>query len=391
MGPRVNPTDLVAVILPPGPAWPGIVKEVWDAGAALFPIDHRLTPRGTEELIARSRPTLVIDAGGRTRIDGIPVRPDTASLIATSGTGGEPKLVELSRAAVEAAVEGSTRKLRADPGEPWLSCLPLAHIGGLLVVLRSVLTGAPVVIRERFDPAAVSDERDVAYTSVVPTMLARLLEAGIDLTPFQAILVGGAQLPAELRARAERAGARIVETYGLTESCGGVIYDGRPFGGTRVRIGEDEEIELLGPTLMSGYRDDLGTTDAAFMPDGWLRTGDAGSVAADGHLLVDGRLDDLIITGGEKVWPEEVEAALRGHPAVAHVAVAGRADPEWGTRVVAFVVPSDPHSPPTLDEVRTRAAESLPRYKAPRELVLVERLPRTASGKLRRFALGPGP
>lgn len=386
----MNPTDLVAVRLPPGPVWRDIVEEVWVAGAALFPVDHRLAPRTAEELTARARPTLVIDAGGRTRIEGTSARPGTALTIATSGTGGEPKLVELSRAAVEAAVEGSTSKLRADPGEPWLSCLPLAHVGGLLVVLRSVLMGAPVVIRERFDPAAVSAEPDVAYTSVVPTMLARLLDAGTDLERFHAMLIGGAPLPTELRIRAERVGARIVETYGLTESCGGVIYDGLPFEGTRLRIGEDEGIQLLGPTLMSRYRDDPEATERAFTSDGWLRTGDVGLIGADGLLTVNGRLDDLIISGGEKVWPEEVEAALGDHPAVADVAVAGRADPEWGTRVVAFVVPSDPHAPPTLDALRAHAAQSLPRYKAPRELVLLPELARTASGKVRRRALdGP--
>lgn len=386
----MNPTDLVAVRLPPGPVWRDIVEEVWVAGAALFPVDHRLAPRTAEELTARARPTLVIDAGGRTRMEGISARPDAALTIATSGTGGEPKLVELSRAGVEAAVEGSTSKLRADPGEPWLSCLPLAHVGGLLVVLRSVLTGVPVVIHERFDPAAVSAEPDVAYTSVVPTMLARLLDTGADLERFHAMLIGGAPLPTELRIRADRVGARIVETYGLTESCGGVIYDGRPFDGTLARIGKDEEIQLLGPTLMSGYRHDPEATEQAFTPDGWLRTGDAGLIGADGLLTVNGRLDDLIISGGEKVWPEEVEAALRDHPAVVDVAVAGRADPEWGTRVVAFVVPSDPHAPPTLDALRAHAAGRLPRYKAPRELVLLPELPRTASGKVRRRALdGP--
>jgi O-succinylbenzoic acid--CoA ligase len=236
---------------------------------------------------------------------------------------------------------------------------------------------------------AISAEHDAIFVSVVPTMLARLLDAGIDLSRFRAILVGGAALDPKLRERAEAAGARAVETYGLTESCGGVVYEGRPFPGTDVRVHPDTgEIQLRGPTLMRGYRGDPRGTAAALAPDGWLHTGDAGAIDADGRLRVEGRHDDLIITGGEKVWPQEVEEALRDHPKVADVAVAGRADPEWGQRVVAYVVPSDAHSPPSLAELRDHVSSTLPRFEAPRELVLlVEGIPRTSSGKIHRAAL----
>jgi O-succinylbenzoic acid--CoA ligase len=191
----------------------------------------------------------------------------------------------------------------------------------------------------------------------------------------------------EDRERAERAGWHLVETYGSTESCGGIVYDGSPLPGSEARIGADGGIELRGPTIMVGYRFDEAASKDAFTQDGWLRQGDAGEIDREGRLHVIGRFDDLINSGGEKVWPQEVEAALRPHPKVADVAVGGRLDPEWGQRVVAWVVPVDPGDPPTLEELRAFAARTLPRHKAPRQLVLAADLPRTASGKVRRGAL----
>jgi O-succinylbenzoic acid--CoA ligase len=313
---------------------------------------------------------------------------DVSLVIATSGTGGTPKLIQFARAAVDAAVSGSVAALGATAAEPWLSCLPLAHIGGLLVVLRGILLGASVTVLPRFSLEGFAAAR-CRFASIVPTMLVRLLDAAIDLRAFRGILVGAGGMPPDLRERAAAAGAPVVRTYGLTESCGGVVYDGRPFQGVEVRIDPGTfAIELRGPTTMSGYRFDEDGTAAAFTSDGWLRTADAGRLEPDGALQVLGRLDDLVKTGGERVSPDEVEAALRGHPKVADVAVAGRPDREWGERVVAFVVPSDPADPPTLDELRDHATGALPRHGLPREVVLVAGpLPRSASGKVQRAAL----
>jgi O-succinylbenzoic acid--CoA ligase len=297
--------------------------------------------------------------------------------------------VQFDRHAIDGAVAASALALEATPHDPWICCLPLAHVGGMLVLLRGVLLGAPVSVHPAFDPSLIDAEATVAFVSVVPTMLGRLLDAGTGLGRFRSILVGGAHLRPDLRLRAERGGAKVIETYGLTESCGGVVYDGRPLPGVEVRVNEDGGIELRGPTLMLGYRSDPEATARAFTPDGWLRPGDAGEIDADGCLHVVGRIDDLINTGGERVWPQEVEAALREHPDVAEVGVGGRLDPEWGQRVVAFVVPADPATPPSLDELRGFVGSRIGRHKAPRELVLVSRLPRTVSGKLRRVAL-PG-
>lgn len=385
---RLRPGDLVAFDLAPGPAWLPVLAAAFEAGAAVLPVDARLAGPEREALLARTRPTHAFDGERVARLpDGLRVDPSLALVVPTSGTGGRSKLVELSREAVEAAVRTSAEVLGAGAADRWLCCLPPAHVGGLLVLLRGVVLGAPVVVHPGFDPAAVDAEPDVAFVSLVPTMLARLLDAGAGLARFRAVLVGGAALDPALADRAAGAGARVVATYGCTESCGGVVYDGRPLPGTEVRIGEGSEVLLRGPTLMRGYLRDA-TATAAVLAGGWLRTGDAGRLGLDGQLVVDGRLDEAIRTGGERVWPEEVEAALADHPGVAEVAVAGRPDPAWGERVVAFVVPRDPARPPSLEELRDHAARRIARFKAPRELVLVDALPRTSSGKLRRRALG---
>lgn len=380
------PGDLVGIRLPPGPAWRDLIASVWDAGAAMFPLDVRLPAAEGDALVRRARPTVVLNEAGWSRhADGAPAESDVVAVIHTSGTSGAPKLVEFDRHAIDAAVASSALALEAGPHDTWLCSLPLAHIGGLLVLLRAVLLGAPVAVLERFDVDAIERQPDAAFVSVVPTMLVRLLDAGVDLARFRAILVGGAALPEPLRRRADDAGATVVETYGLTETCGGVVYDGRPLAGTSVRIDPDTQgIEINGPTLMRGYRFDPGATAAAFAPDAWLRSGDAGWLDDGDQLHVVGRLDDLINSGGEKVWPHEVESALSTHPGVAEVAVAGRPDAEWGQRVVAFVVPNDPSAPPSLADLRDHASATIARFKAPHELVLVDDVPRTPSGKVRR-------
>ena len=384
---RSGPGELVAVALPPGPAWVDVLEGLWAAGAAILPLDPRLTAAEARAIMDLAQPGVLLDADGTTVMTEAPgVDPSVGLVLATSGTAGAPKAVELSRGAVEAAVLGSRQALGEDADGRWLCCLPVAHVGGMLVLMRGVLTGTPVEVHGGFDPRAVA-ATEADHISLVPTMLQRLLAAGGDLSRFRAILVGGAGLADVTAGSARRRGARVVTTYGLTETCGGVAYDGRLFEGSEVRIGAGGEVQLAGPTLMSGYRGDPPSTSAAFTLDGWLRTGDAGELDEDGRLSVHGRLDDCILTGAEKVWPQEVEAALREHPKVAEVAVAGRADPEWGQHVVAFVVPVALDEPPALEELRDHAAERMARFKLPRELVLLPVLPRTPAGKIRRAEL----
>jgi O-succinylbenzoic acid--CoA ligase len=361
--------DLVASSMPPGTEWLTLLRDAWEAGAAVLPMDHRLPQVASDRILAAARPTFVRRGGElNLRAGGVGVDAGVGLVLATSGTTGEPKLVELTHVALRAAVSASAERLEASSGDPWLSCLPVSHIGGMLVLLRGLLLGAPLVVHREFDvaafEAALAD--GVRFTSVVPTMLGRLVQRGVDLSSLKAILVGGSAMTQDGGA------APVVTTYGMTETSGGVVYDGVPLDGVEVRIGDEDRIEMRGPTLFRGYRlsDDDPRTG-----DGWFATGDAGAIEA-GRLHVLGRLDDLIITGGNKVWPAEVESVLRRDPAVAEVKVLGHSDAEWGKRVVAFVVPADPAAPPTLSRLRAVVADHLPRYKAPKELVLVESLGR---------------
>ncbi|MFD0800255.1 class I adenylate-forming enzyme family protein, partial [Streptomonospora algeriensis] len=219
----------------------------------------------------------------------------------------------------------------------------------------------------------------------VPTQLRRLVDAGADLSAFGTILVGGAAAQPELLETARAVGGRVVTTYGMSETCGGCVYDGEPLEGVGVRIADDGRILLGGPTLFAGYRLDPDATAARLVRDEdgapWLRTGDLGRFDADGRLAVRGRLDDVVNTGGHKVVPGEVAALLMRLDSVADAAVVGRPDPVWGERVAAVVVPADPAAPPGLEEVRAWVGAHLPRYAAPRELELRSRLPLLSSGK----------
>jgi o-succinylbenzoate---CoA ligase len=380
----VRAGDLVAVALRPGTAWLPVLRHARHVGAAVLPIDVRLSTPERSALIVTAQPTVIADADGVRRADGVTIDPAIALVIATSGTSGHARLAELPGVAVEAAVIASAAAIDARPEDRWLSCLPLAHIGGLLVLERHLLLGAPITFRNRLTRSVVARLRETRFTSLVPTQLTRLLDAGADLGRFRAILVGGSGVDTELTNRAAEAGVRAVPTYGMTETCGGVVYAGRPLAGVEVRAARWGELLVRGPTLMRGYRLDPAASVAAFEPGGWLRTGDGGEVESDGTVRVLGRLADVIVSGGEKIWPAEVEAALSSHPGVAGVLVSGSPDREWGERVVARVVPRRRAAPPKLDALREYAAETIARHKLPHELIIVERLDRTSLGKIRR-------
>ena len=379
-------SDLLAARLPPGPEWLDVLAEAWAADAAVLPVDDRLPRWQADALVARARPTAVLDEAGMSRRDGGAGVEDGVRLVmATSGTSGEPKLVELTEAGLTAALEASAARIGSGPGDPWLCCIPVAHMGGMLVLLRGVVQGARVEVQpgfdvERFAEAARGGAR---FASLVPTALRRLLDADVDLRGFGAILIGGAHTDAALLERAGEAGAPVVRTYGMTETCGGCVYDGIPLQGTEVRTDGDGAILLRTPARMRGYRFDEAATATSIDGDGWLRTRDVGSLE-DGRLTVHGRADDVIVTGGEKVWPSTVEDVIRELPDVADVVVTCRPDPEWGQRVVAIVVAADPQAPPSLEAVSAHVARELAPYAAPKELEIVEGIPRTAVGKPRR-------
>ena len=366
---------LIAVVAEGRPGFVHTLRRAWDAGDAVFPLDPRLPRPAAEALLDALAPGVVVGPDGEVhpRPGGCPVEPGDALVVATSGTTGEPRGVVLTHDGVDAAALATSAALAVDPGvDRWLACLPLAHVGGLSVVTRALATSTPLRLLERFDPALVEAEARAGATlvSLVATSLRR-----IDAWLFRRILVGGGAAPAEPP-------PNVVATYGMTETGGGVVYDGHPLAGVEVRE-VDGELLVRGPMLLRAYRD--GTDPKG--PGGWYPTGDAGSVAGDGTVAVIGRMAEVIVTGGEKVWPTPVEAVLARHPSVAEVAVTGRPDPEWGDRVVAVAVPADPAAPPSLDGLRAWAKQHLPAYAAPRELVLVNALPRTALGKLRRADL----
>jgi O-succinylbenzoic acid--CoA ligase len=248
-----------------------------------------------------------------------------------------------------------------------------------MVLVRARLTGGEAVLHPRFDPEAIAADASTNVVSLVPTMLRRLLQVGIDVARFRWILLGGGPVPADLVAAATEAGARVVTTYGMTETCGGVVYDGVPLPGVRVATADDGSIALAGPMVMRGYRLRPDET-AAVLRDGWFHTSDAGEIDPTGRLRVLGRRDDVIITGGQKVLPVEVAGRLMEHPAVADAVVAGRPDDEWGQAVAAVVVPA-PGTMPTLQDLRAFVVERLAPYKAPRYLVIVPELPRGPTGK----------
>ncbi len=348
------------------------MQREWDAGNAVIPIDRRLPGPAKAALLRKMAPGAMVDEVGRRRLaDGHDTEPGDALVMATSGSTGEPKGVVLTHEAIEASARATSARLGISAADTWLACLPLAHVGGLSVVTRALATGTSLVVHDGFVAASVQQAaRDgVTAVALVATALTR-----IDPALFRVILVGGSRPPAELPPNTHT-------TYGLTETGSGVVYDGWPLDGVEVSIGADDEIRVRCPMQLRCYRDGSTPVDA----DGWLPTGDLGRWLPDGRLHVDGRRGELIITGGENVWPEHVEAALIGHPRVADVAVAGVADPEWGQRVAAWVVPAG--EPPTLAELRTHVRATLPAFCAPKELHLVDDLPRTSLGKVRRSRL----
>lgn len=322
--------------------------------------------------------------------------PDEAVVVATSGSSGTPKQVRLTGAALRASGEATARALGGHGR--WLLALPTDHVAGLQVLARSVLAGTepvPLPAGMPFTPASfAAAARELAgsggrrYVSLVPTQLHRLLEdpdGTRAAATFDAVLVGAAATDPALLDRAREAGVRVVTTYGMSETCGGCVYDGRPLDEVRVRL-DDGRIWLAGPVLAEGYVDDQALTDAHFVQhDGrrWFVTDDRGRLdPATGLLRVLGRVDDVIVTGGRKVEPRDVEAALLALPTVGQAAVVALPDPEWGQVVAALVAPAHPvDRSPTPEELREAVRTALPPHAVPRRIVVGDGLPLLPTGK----------
>jgi O-succinylbenzoic acid--CoA ligase len=363
---------LVALDLPGGPGFVDALRRVWDRGDAVLPVDQRLPGPARAALFAALRPARIVDGDGERRLDGDPVEPGDALVMPTSGSTGTPKGVVHTMAGLQASAAAGNSRLGVESTDHWLACLPLAHIGGFTVITKALTAGTRLTVLPGFVAAEVTAhaQAGAALVSLVPTTLAR-----IDPALFRVVLLGGSRPPVDRP-------ANVVATYGLTETGSGVVYDGVPLDGVEVRIAADGEILVRGPMLMRCYRDGATSIDH----DGWLHTDDLGSMGPDGRLQVQGRRGDMIVTGGENVWPDAVERVIADLPGVAEVAVAGVPDPEWGQRVVAWVVPAG-SAAPSLADLRAAVGQRLAAFMAPKELHLVGALPRTAIGKVSRAAL----
>jgi o-succinylbenzoate---CoA ligase len=342
---------VVPLDLPPGLEFAVRLHACLLAGAAAMPIDQRLGER--------ERATLQFGTPG----------PGVVLIVHTSGTTGAPQPVHLTLENIQANALGSAVALGLDPAERWLCPLPLSHVGGLMVLLRSAIYATTAVL-------GPPDRDDVTLASMVPTQLARLVGTAPP-SRLRAVLLGGAPADRALLTRARDAGWPVAPTYGLTEACsqvtvgevGDVETSGRPLPGVTVALAPDGEILVTGPTVAGG---------------GTLHTGDLGRLDDRGRLIVTGRKADTIVSGGENVAPAEVEAVLREHPAVADAGVFARPHPEWGEAVTARVVL---RAQATDDELREWARQRLAGFKVPKTIEVADDLPRTASGKLLRREL----
>ena len=363
--------QLVAVPAVGGTRFVDTLLSVWDAGDALAPLDPRLPPPAREALLAALAPSVVLDERGEVaeRREGVPIEYGDALVVPTSGMTGAPKGVVHTHEGVAASAHAVNTALEVDPaGDGWLCCLPLAHIAGLAVVARALAAGTRLEVLERFDPSVVeaaAAERGATLTSLVPTALGRT-----DVSGFRWVVVGGSTPP-------DDPPPNVVASYGMTETGSAVVLDGEALPTVELDV-RDGEVWVRGPMLLRCYRDGTVPVDA----DGWLATGDAGELDADGLLVVHGRRGDLIITGGVNVYPLEVEQVLREHPDVVDVAVYGVDDPTWGRRVCAAVVGAADEQ-----ELAAWCRDRLAPPKRPKTWLVTDDLPRTLTGKVRRDLL----
>ena len=360
--------ELVAIDMPAGDAFVNVLKQVWDSGDAVLPIDQRLPEVARNSLITQFKVSSLIGADGlRVKVaPGEPVDEGDALVVATSGSTGEPKGVVHTHGSIKAAVRNTGARLGCSAADHWLACISLAHVGGLSVVLRALHFGSQLTIESRADKATIESavKNGANMTSLVPTIL-----HSVDISNFKTVLVGGAHAPTNLPSNA-------ISTYGLTETFGGVVYNGEPIDGVEIRIGTDSEIEIRCNSLLRTYRNGIDPKNS----EGWLHTGDLGEFK-DGKLFVLGRKDDLIKTGGYKVWPITVENSLRQHEVVADVVVAGTPDEKWGQTVTAWVVLRLDSKSLRLEDLNKHVRLTLPDYCAPKKVFIVDEIPRSSLGK----------
>ena len=391
----VGEGERVATTLPPGAAFAELVHALPLLGASLVPLNTRLTDTERrwqlEDCGARLSVSEPLDGDEADVALRDQVDPDTEhSVIYTSGTTGTPSAVSLTHRNHTASALASAWNLGVHPDDRWLCVLPLFHVGGLAILLRSAIYGTTAVIHDGFDAERVRsafERGEITVASLVPTMLRRLVDAGLGRAPaLRAVLLGGGPVPRDLLEWSAGHDFPALQTYGMTQTSSQIATltageavrrsgsAGRPLLDVELSISGEGEILVRGPMVSPG---------ALSQTDGWLHTGDRGRLDRDGYLWVEGRLKDVIVTGGENVACAEVERVLEEHPAVIEAAVVGLPDPEWGEVVTAFVVMNGD----TGDDLIAHCRERLAGYKVPRALHAVDALPRNAAGKLLRREL----
>lgn len=419
----------VGLLLSPSPAFVATLHAAWRLGWTVVGLNTTLSTRELTSHVRRTQPDVIVYekgasvgtdeldcptvpvcelCGGSETAGGIEParwhRNEMALVLFTSGTTGEPKGVRLTMGNLVSSAVASAFRLGVSPGDRWLGCLPVYHMGGLASAVRTVLYGTTLVLQREFDEsetASVLDAYGITGVSLVPTQLRRLLDHGWTPTdPLETVLLGGAPASESLVERAREVGVPVYPTYGLTETASQVATAlpaetgtnpgtvGQPListdvtvlsGGEPVESGERGEIVVDGPTVTPGYLDDE-RTDRAFGEWG-LHTGDVGYRDDEGRLWIVGRRDEMVITGGELVAPAEVTAVLENHPDISDAAVVGIPDDEWGERVVALVVPDGTHQPES-ETLREYCRTHLAGFKVPKEIVLSKEVPRTPSGTI---------
>jgi len=368
---------LVGIDIPLSAEFVRALQDIWNAGDCAFPIDQRLVQKQKAQIVDEFFVDEIVTTEGRSVLGAqdSTIAKNDAVLFTTSGSSGTPKGVIHTHDSLQANADIVAQYFGDTSQMHWLACLPPSHVGGFGVISRALIWNCQLTTLPQFDAEQVESlaRQGVTHTSLVATALGR-----INSELFERILLGGAKPPPHLP-------PNVTTTYGLTETMGGVVYGRTALSGVEISISEEQEILVRGPFLMDRYyQQQLGHPIDV---DGWLHTGDLGSMSVDKQLSVTGRRSELIISGGENIWPEAVEAALANHAEVSDVCVVGIDDHEWGQRVVAFIVPTKTSQTHSLAEWRDHVAESLPRFMAPRQVVLVDNIPRSALGKPQRQAL----
>ncbi len=363
---------LIALDMPASHTFVELVKRAWSNGDAILPIDQRLPLAGKQMLLEAMAPSEIIESnftstsleGGRPVVDG------DALVIASSGSTGTPKGIVHTQSSLLAAARSSASRLQLTANDHWLVCIPVSHVGGFSVISRALHTGAALTLLPNFDASAVEQaaKNGVTHTSLVATTLAR-----IDPSLYKTILLGGSSAPSNLP-------TNVITTYGMTETGGGVVYNGLPLDDVEISI-IDGEIHLRCQMLMRAFRNG----NLISLLDGWYATGDMGEMDDNGKLSVHGRRLDMIITGGENVWPSVVEHSIATHPMINQVVVRGIPDSTWGQRVVAYVVLEDALRTSTeslLSDLREHVKQTHPAYFAPQQVIVLSQIPRTSLGKV---------